>query len=510
MESEGRDLAGGGGEADETGETFASFDPAALRVPEANGREAGSARPGDPRASVPAVHRVLGHSAVEPLKGREGVLRVTSYARQAIAELRERLGGGTSRLSAETLLDVVAERVAELAGAAKSTQLGRVVNATGVVLHTGLGRAPLSERARQAIAAAAGTVNLELDLEDGERRPRGHQLAGDWRLLTGAEDSLVVNNNAGATLLALSALAAGREVIVSRGQLVEIGGSYRLPDIFAASGAILREVGTTNRTHLSDYAEAITDETAAILRVHPANYRIVGFAEEPGVADLVQVARDHDLWMIDDIGSGAIADLDAIGLGGEPTFPASIAAGADLVLGSGDKLLGGPQAGIVLGRAAAVDLLRRSPLARCLRIDKLTLAALAATLESYRLREPFREIPTLRLLSVPVEELQRRATEVASHVMSRLADPSRMRLALAHQVAPVGGGSLPGSELATICLTVSVAGESVDETARRLRLGRTRVLPRITRGKLMLDFRSIPEDRDRSVEAALSELVSGE
>ena len=328
-----------------------------------------------------------------------------------------------------------------------------VINATGVMLHTGLGRAPLAPEAVAAVAeVASGYCNLELDLDDGMRGRRASGIAGLLRELTGAEAATVVNNNAGATVLALRAMAAGREVIVSRGQLVEIGGSFRLPEIFEVSGARLREVGTTNKTRLSDYQRAIGPETAAILRVHPSNFRIVGFTEQPELAEIVELAHAHGLWAIDDIGSGALRQGCPPGVDDEPTATDGIAAGADLVLFSGDKLLGGPQCGILLGRREAIGRIEADPLMRALRVDKMTLAALEATLRLATDAEHARErIPLWAMIAAPVSELTARAESLAGIMRSELG----LNAAVMPSESFIGGGSVPILPIPTAVVAVS-------------------------------------------------------
>ena len=334
----------------------------------------------------------------------------------------------------------LAERIAQWIVADQQPKLRPVINATGILLHTGLGRAPLARAALDEIlAVSSGYASVEVDLETGQRAQRMRAVEKLLLELTGAEAALVVNNNAGATLLTLAALAQGREVIVSRGQLVEIGGSYRLPEVMTASGTRLREVGTTNKTRLADYEQAINDQTAALMRVHPSNYVIAGFTEEATLAELVALGRQRNLPVIDDIGSGALLDFSRFGMQQEPVARDSVAAGADVVLFSGDKLLGGPQCGIAVGHRKRIDQLARHPLARALRVDKITLAALAATLRLYRRPdEALQAIPLLRLLSTSAENLQNRAQRLA---------PQLQATATVQQAEVVPGLELPGRRL---------------------------------------------------------------
>jgi L-seryl-tRNA(Ser) seleniumtransferase len=388
--------------------------------------------------------------------------------------------------------------------------LRRVLNASGILLHTGLGRAPLASEAVEAVAASArGYCNLEIDLETGERGQRAASVATLLRALTGAEAATVVNNNAGATVLALRALAAGREVIVSRGQLIEIGGSFRLPEICAASGARLVEVGTTNRTRLVDYERAIGPETAALLRVHPSNYRIVGFTESVAIADLAALARSRGVYSIDDIGSGALGPGLPPGVGGEPTVAEGLAAGADLVLCSGDKLLGGPQCGLVLGLQTAVSRLESDPLMRALRVDKMTIAALEATLRLAL--DPdlaIRRVPLWAFLCAAPETLRERATGIAASFRDDLG----LDASVVETQAFLGGGSLPAEPIPSWSVRVAPPypgrGSSESEWARALRLGDPPVVTRVQGGAVLFDLRAIDPRDDSALLAAVRGVVS--
>jgi L-seryl-tRNA(Ser) seleniumtransferase len=380
--------------------------------------------------------------------------------------------------------DLAAALQAELA-AVRRPALRRVLNATGVIVHTNLGRAPLPATALERVAdAARGYSNLEYDLAVGERGSRQDHVAGLLGRLTGAESAIVVNNNAGAMLLALAALAEGREVLVSRGELIEIGDGFRIPDVLARSGARLVEVGTTNRTRASDYEQAMRPETALILRVHQSNFRVVGFTELPSLADLAEVARRHQLPLIDDLGSGALVDL-----ADEPTVRASLAAGADLVCISGDKLLGGPQAGIVVGRTELVEKLRRHPLHRALRIDKLGLAALEGTLQLYL--DParaLREVPVLRMLREDAALVRARAERLAEATNGEVEET----------VARVGGGALPLAELPSFACAVE------ESLAAALRAHEPPVVGIVRDGRLLLDCRTLDDDEAGLVAAAVA------
>ena len=454
----------------------------------------------DPRRRLPAVDQVLGHAALRPVLAEHGRARVLQWVRDGIAHVRESIEVTDGRPDREELAGQVAGMVVEWAGREATARFGPVINATGVILHTNLGRAPLADRAIEAARQGARYGNLETDLATGQRRYRGYQLDDLWRRLTGAEASLVVNNCAAATLLALRALAQDREVVVSRGQLIEIGGSYRLPDVFRESGAVLREVGTTNRTRIGDYAAAVNERTAALLLVHTSNYRVVGFTESVEIDALAELGRRDDVPVIHDVGSGALIDLAPFGLPDEPIVPHSIAAGADLVLFSGDKLLGGPQCGVLLGKAEVIETIRRSPLARALRIDKSTLAALGATLEIYSAERHLEEIPVLRQLSLDADELARRTHRLLDEV--RRAD-GRLSFEVRAGVSAVGGGSAPGIELPTWTLALTAGDRSVDELAHRLRTEPPRVIARVEQGAVILDLRTVFPDEEASLAQAL-------
>src|SRR5262249_34474453 len=389
-------------------------------------------------------------------------------ARSVLARAREEIRAGADPGD-------LASRVRDELAAAPPPTLRRVSNAPGVIVHTNLGRAPLAEDALARVSEAArGYSNLEYDLAGGTRGSRQDHVAGLLRYLTGADAALVVNNNAAAVMLALAALAEGRDVIVSRGELIEIGDGFRIPDVLARSGARLREVGTTNRTRADDYERAVTDETALLLRVHQSNFRVVGFTEQPRVEELAAIARRHGLPLVDDLGSGALVDV-----GDEPTAREALAGGADLVCFSGDKLLGGPQAGIVVGRSDLVERLRRHPLQRALRADKLTLAALEGTLALY-LDEPER-IPVLRMLRQDTATIRARAERLAAAAAGEGGT-------VEETVSRVGGGALPLAELPSFACAVD------EHLATPLRLGEPSVVAVVRDGKLLLDCRTIRDD----------------
>ncbi len=419
----------------------------------------------------------------------EAVREVLDRKRQQIlaADTPEALS--TIEVGPEALVAEVAAWLAR----AHEPHFQRVINATGVVLHTNLGRALLSRAAVENVAELASHYsNLEFDLARGERGSRYVAVVGLLRRLTGAEDALVVNNNAAAVLLALQALSAGREVIVSRGELIEIGGSFRIPDIMRSSGAILHEVGTTNKTHLADYQEAITDRTALLLKVHTSNYRILGFTEAVPRRALVELGAASHLPVMEDLGSGNLIDLGRYGLDQEPTVSEVIRAGVDIVTFSGDKLLGGPQAGLIVGKKRYVEVLKRHPLNRAVRIDKMTLAALEATLRHYLDPDAaVREIPTLRMLTAPLAQVNRRAQRLLRQLKGML--PAGWSVSVQTDAAEVGAGALPLAKIPTRVLAVRSANASAAELERRFRQQRPAVLGRIQQNTLLLDMRTVQD-----------------
>lgn len=441
---------------------------------------------------LPAVERVLNLPQVATVSAQHGRAVVTNWVREILGHLRN---GEAHRLPADAgaIEALVAERVAECAGRAASQRLRKVINGTGIVIHTNLGRSPLAPAAVEALLEAAQCTNVEVDLTTGQRGRRGAAVESLCQELTGAEAALVVNNCAAATLLALQTLAAGRGVVISRGQLIEIGGSFRLPDVFRQAGVLLQEVGTTNRTRLADYAGALGPETAALLRVHSSNYRITGFCESVDIAELVGLGRERGLPVIDDVGSGCLYDLRKYGLPGEPTVTDSVRAGADLVLFSGDKLLGGPQCGILVGKAAIVARLRANPLARALRVDKLTLAALQGTLEIHRAGRAFAEIPVLRQLAFATDDIRARAERLLQQIQA----PSTSASAFSVQAvaSASGGGALP--EITVPSWAIAIASANPDHVARQLRTGNPAVFARVQDGNTLIDLRTVlPHDEE--------------
>ncbi|MFP4667387.1 MAG: L-seryl-tRNA(Sec) selenium transferase [Desulfosalsimonas sp.] len=459
---------------------------------------------------LPGVDAVLETAAVDPeLSGtprsvlKNSVRQVLEGLRAAILET----GSPPSEksLSPESVLASVKARVRS----AMASNLVHVINATGVVVHTNLGRSILGARAIEHLTAAASRYsNLEFNLETGKRGSR-YEIVEDLICeISDAEAAMVVNNNAGAVLLCLDTVAKGMEVIVSRGELVEIGGSFRIPDVMAKSGAILKEVGTTNRTHLKDYQSAINQDTGLLLKVHTSNYGIVGFTASVALAELARLGADSGLPVMEDLGSGTFVDFSRYGLIKEPTVQESVATGADLVTFSGDKLLGGPQAGIITGSKYLMDRIKRNPLTRALRIDKLTLAALESTLRAYR-DEPsaMSAIPTLYMLTCPVEHIEKKA-DMLEHALSEIPD-SRLKIRLIDSVSRAGGGSLPLLELPTRCAAVSVDGISASGTDRALRAQRPAIVGRIEADEYIIDLRTVRENEIDIIANAINQFLSG-
>jgi len=449
---------------------------------------------------IPAVDELLNQAPLREVASRVGRRVVGDATRQVLDGLRQRIISGAS--AGFSLEDLESEIVAE-AKAAVTFSLQRVINATGVILHTNLGRAPL---AREALAhlgeAAAGYSNLEYDLEGGHRGKRDAHTDRLFHALLGAERALVVNNNAAAVFLALNTLGEGWEVIVSRGELIEIGGSFRIPDICAKSGALLHEVGTTNRTRLADYAAGINDRTRLLLRVHPSNFRIVGFTERPGLEEMVDLAHRRGLLLMEDLGSGCLVDLAPWGVQDEPPARRSLEAGVDIATFSGDKLLGGPQAGILVGKSEPLERIRKNPLFRALRVDKLTIAALEATASLY-LQGRLEAIPALRMIQLTPKEIAPRARRLAEKIS---AQPGFVAVVRAGE-SVVGGGSTPGQTLATELVAVSHVRHSANGLEEMLRRQRPAVLGRVEEDQLMLDLRTVFESDEAEIIRAFMEIT---
>lgn len=453
--------------------------------------------------SLPSVDEVCRSELLRAAGEAAGRALLTDVARAELEERRKALLEGER---AATGLDVIAQAVEERLQRVQGPSLRPVINATGVVLHTNLGRAPLAQAAAGAVKAiASGYSNLELDTESGERGSRQSHIEGSLRRLTGAEAALCVNNNAAAVLLAVTALANGKEVVISRGQLVEIGDSFRIPDVISAAGAKLVEVGSTNRTHASDYLEAIGPDTAAIMRVHPCNFRTVGFSESVAIDVLGEIAREHGIFLIDDLGSGALLENQLFD--DEPGIETSLA-WVDVVCFSADKLLGGPQGGILLGRSHAIERLRKDPVARAVRIDKLALAALEATLKLYQSPErAAREVPALRMLLIPAQEVKRRAESIAAVVEGRCSE-DLCEVTVGPSAGRAGGGALPLTELESFVCAVRPKRIAARELALRLRRSKVAVVTRVKDGSVLLDPRTMSdsetEEAANGVVAALS------
>jgi L-seryl-tRNA(Ser) seleniumtransferase len=439
---------------------------------------------------IPSIEQLRQRESVRSLERTHGHRAVVDALRAETEAMRRRVAEGTAPPEvARAIEDALPARLDETTAAS----LRPVINATGVILHTNLGRAPLAAAAIARIASLSnGYTNLEYDIARGAR---GHRDVHAERLvcrITGAASAVVVNNNAAATLLTLAALAAGREVLVSRGELVEIGGGFRIPDVMAQSGARLREVGTTNRTRIADYAAAISDRTGLILRVHPSNFRIQGFTERPSLESLVELGRRFDVPVADDVGSGYVRlDEDVPALRNEPDVRATIAAGADVVMFSGDKLLGGPQCGVIAGSEAAVAGIRRHPLMRALRVDKLTLAALEATLAEYAAGRASQSVPVARMIGMTPEEIGQRADALAARLIAAGLDA-----AVIDGVSTIGGGSAPGSALPTRVVVLSCPGQSADAIEAALRAQSPAVIARIEGDRVLLDLRTVRPDQD--------------
>ncbi len=446
---------------------------------------------------LPSVDRLLQEEPVAALEARWGHELIVGAAREALEAARQAILDGEPGPQPEALAHQVEERLA----ARLRPTLRPAINATGVIVHTNLGRAPLSAEARAAMdAVATGYSNLEYDLEAGRRGSRYVHAEEILCRLTGAEAALVVNNNAAAVVLVLMCFARGGEVIISRGQLVEIGGGFRIPDVMRQSGARLVEVGTTNRSYVRDYAAAIGPETAALMRVHHSNFRIVGFTHEPALADLVALADERRLLLFDDLGSGTLLDTAPYGLAHEPTIQESVAAGASLVTCSGDKLLGGPQAGIILGRAELVAQLKKFPLTRALRVDKTTLAGLQATLRHYLLGEAAEKVPVWRMIGQDEASLDRRAK-----AWVRELEGLGVAARVVAGCSTVGGGSLPGETLPTRLVALDV--ESPDAVAGRLRAGNPPLVARIEDERLVLDPRTVLPEQETTLWRLVAEAV---
>ena len=457
--------------------------------------DAGAATTGLLR-QIPAVNELLGRTALKDLQAHAGRRLVVECTRRVLRRLRDRIVEGS--LSSVSLEALEQEIVIE-AEAATRFSLRAVINASGVVLHTNLGRAPLAREALDHLAEVSTCYsNLEYDLDRGARGKRDTHTDRLFCQLLGAEKTLLVNNNAAAVLLALNTLAEGAEVVVSRGELIEIGGSFRIPDVCAKSGAILREVGTTNRTRIGDYAAAISERTRVLLRVHPSNFRILGFTERPSLLEFVELAQRHNLISMEDLGSGCLVDLSPHGIRDEPTASASLSAGVDVITFSGDKLLGGPQAGILAGRREPLERIRKNPLFRALRVDKLTIAALEATISLY-LQGKTQAIPALRMIQLSRQAIHQRAACLAERISAHPQFSARVQ----DGDSLIGGGSTPAQALPTALLAVTHSRHSAQELERFLRQNSPPVIARVEQDALLLDLRTVFEEQDEELIRAL-------
>jgi len=458
---------------------------------------------------LPSVDELLRAPQIEALTRREGHAATLDAARAAVDHLRAEVTSGKldEQLIKSRLNDLPRE-VEQRLQQSLAYSLRPVINATGVILHTNLGRAPLSRAALEHVAEIAqGYSNLEFDLSTGERGMRDSHLDRLFAKLLNRPQrevaTIVVNNNAAAVLLALNSLAEGGEVVVSRGELVEIGGSFRIPDVMAKSGAVLREVGTTNRTRIADYEGAITERTRLLLRVHRSNFQIVGFAEQPSLEELVALAHKHHIPVIEDLGSGELFDLRHVGVRREPMIADSLRASVDIVTYSGDKLLGGPQAGIISGDPALIGQVRANPLFRAMRVDKMFYAALEATLLAY-LREDYESIPALHMMCVQEDELRRRAEQLAVRLRSGCP---QLEVQVAESRSVLGGGAAPGATLPTLVLALSSARVTADELCMRLRRWETPIIARVEEERVFLDLRTVDPVQEDVIVAALENIA---
>lgn len=458
--------------------------------------------------SLPKVDDLMKNQSILDLMPKVPRTIIVDAVRKAIEVKRQEILAGSYTGGPEDIEQLVVQKAIELSKEEIKPNLCRVINATGVVLHTNLGRALLSCSAKEAVEAVASSYcNLEINLHTGKRGSRYEPVEDLLTRLTGAEAALVVNNNAAAVLLALGTMAKGKEVIVSRGQLVEIGGSFRIPEVMAQSGAQLVEVGATNKTHPQDYLKAITAETALLLHVHTSNYRIVGFTRETSVEELVQIGADRQIPVMSDLGSGFLVDLAPYGLPQEPSVQEIVAAGADVVTFSGDKLLGGPQAGIIVGKRKWIDQMKKNPLTRAIRINKFTVAALEATLREYIDKDNvLKSIPTLRMLTEAPAAVKDRAEKLLALLKEKITYPAQIELAPG--TSQVGGGSMPTAELPTYLVTCVAEHLSVEELSFRLRLTEPAVVGRVQDNKYQVDLRTVQPEEIELLADVMSRVIN--
>ncbi|MDD4504619.1 MAG: L-seryl-tRNA(Sec) selenium transferase [Clostridiaceae bacterium] len=455
-------------------------------------------------SNIPSVDELMREKEIERLTGLYPRTAVVEGIREYLKEYRKFIMSSEKEEELDAITDAyIVKGIIEKVHNMMRNNLVNVVNATGVVLHTNLGRSPLASSLKDTLWDIASKYsNLEMDLESGNRGSRYSHVEGLICKLTGAQAAMVVNNNAAAVMLVLSTMAKGREVVVSRGQLVEIGGSFRVPDVMEQSGAALVEVGTTNKTHISDYERAVNENTVALMKVHTSNYRILGFTSEVESEDMVALGRKLGLPVIEDLGSGMLMDLTEYGLPYEPTVQQAVKAGMDVVTFSGDKMLGGPQAGIIVGGKEYIDKMKKNPLTRAIRIDKLTLAALEGTLRLYMDKElALKEIPVLRMLTYSVEELGRRAKRLSARLEKSIG--AMAAISIENEFSEVGGGSMPLHKMPTKAVTIIPNNVSLMELEKKLRTYNTPIVARIYRDRLILDIRTIMDDEFEAIESAL-------
>jgi len=458
--------------------------------------------------SLPSVDSILNAQMLRDLTGTVPRTLILQSVRAVLAAIRAKIQSGDMPMEGELSADAIAAKAYSRVLAISAPSLRRVVNATGIIVHTGLGRAVLPESAQRAICdIASGYCNLEIDTSTGSRGSRATHYQELLASLCNTESALAVNNNAAAVLLALNTLAAGKEVIVSRGELVEIGGTFRMPDIMARAGARLVEVGTTNRTRISDYEQALSEETALIMRVHSSNFRMIGFTESPSLSDIVNLAKRHKVLVMHDLGSGSLIDLSQFGLKGEPIVDQSVKAGVDIVTFSGDKLLGGPQAGLIVGRSDLIAQMQRNPLARALRVSKVVIAALEATLKLYLNPETLiSSIPTLAYIARPLPQIEQQARRLRRRLIKCL--PSDVKVELLRGFSEVGGGALPGEQLPTRLVALSADSAGPMEIARRFRNADPPVFGRVGEERFLLDMRTVQEEEIKQIEHAAVQVLA--
>jgi L-seryl-tRNA(Ser) seleniumtransferase len=465
--------------------------------------------------TLPSIERMLLTRSALELADDLGRDRVRDLLREVIEELRVEIAANSTiglpannpadlPPSSEDLASEVEGRLTARAARLTAPSLRRVINATGVIIHTNLGRAPLPRQAIEAmLSIASGYSNLEYDLDSGARGRRESHCQALIARLAGSEDSIVANNNAAAVMLVLNSLAEGGEVVVSRGELIEIGGSFRIPDVMEKSGARLREVGTTNRTRIADYQSALNDKTRLILRVHPSNYRIIGFTERPSLGEIAELALKAGIPSFEDLGSGCLVDLSRYGVSGEPLVADSLRAGISIVSFSGDKMLGGPQAGVIAGRRALIDLVRKNPIMRALRVDKLTYSALEATLRLHERGAAESEVPVIRAISITAAELGERASKLAREVEQL----GRFKAIPQSGASVVGGGSAPGVELPTVLIELEDTDGSASELEAMLRESAIPIITRAERDRVLIDLRTVMPDEEPIILGALRAIV---